>query len=1222
MSEALTPSLSQSDSLALLNTACTTIEYYRAGLGQAIASYILTGAPATALADLEQQVTRQHKPLYPGSSRGGFPDELTNQHKKVEQALKEFLASESGAQPAIWVRLGRVMYAGHYYDYRSFSHMADRPDGWAAQMLAIVAEHYDAISRDILVTTLQEYQQDPMLLDTWLLENANRYYSPNGKLRKHLQNTTDWLTLSCNPDWQQSLKALHVSARATLAGLLGKQLQTEQGERAESFIAPLLQLSADSAKSVRQATLLEIPKLPGQALAEHLQRAWSSVNATTRLYWVNAAAEHPDCKPLLTQLLATETAPKVCEALQRLANHQQPADDTPFEWQIPVLETVELSKEVPAPWFRLLQQSLQQRIRYTESNIENQQRYIEQSDNPRPYEIQYLERAQETLVKLQAITDADLQQVINWLAKSEARPTNQLLDTIIRNASLSQQPDANLRHLFRLLGNHNQYWGFLRHQPDFPRLLSELSDFRQLVAIAAEEGIEPQSVEALLFSSDDLPDYLLELQLWPYLAEHESIIDDGLKGQCANTVRLDANDLIISSLRLLQCFPQLPVRWNNALYDLCLHESRYVRRAAFETIDVLGIDLPRVLGMLGSREKALRADIIQWLGRLGLEESQPALLQALKKEKDAPTQALIIDALQRSGYDISEFLTLELLQKEADAGLRKAPPKSMEWFPRAQLPTLTFSDGSPVPEPLLFWWVVLSVKLKQPEGNALLDSYLTLLSENSQKTLGHFLLSAFIHQDTRCPTDEEAHAIAEKGKAAQYQQYQRWASSTWGADYANKTEQDAYNELYRNSKGNLLGSAIKEKGLLALTKRGDSQQLLALIRPFMKEHYKRRSQIEAMLAAVGDSDDPAIIQFVLGIARRYRTASVQTLARRLIDNIASRNGWSADELADRTIQTAGLEQLHGPTEFDYGSRTLAIQLDDNFKLQLLNPDGKVIKALPQPRQDDDKEAISEAKKWFGNSKKELKQVVEQQQARLYEAMITDREWHSNDWLQYLHQHPVMNRLLQRLLWQVEIDGAWVSFRPTEDDEFINLDDDEVNVPDDSRIRLLSAAALAQQDAADVKAWQQHLKDYKIKPLFDQLGSVHIAFKLGQRKIDHYHGYMTDAFTVRGVLTKAGYERGHAEDGGWFGEYTKNFDSLGLKVIFTFSGNCLPEEQVSAAIYSMQVVKLSKRRCWYQQEDYIPLAELPANLLNAIAIDYEAVAAKATHDPDWEKKLPW
>ncbi|WP_221794492.1 DUF4132 domain-containing protein [Oceanobacter mangrovi] len=1219
MSATLTPAPSQQESITLLNTACTAIEYFHTGLGQAIASYILTGSPATALDDLASH----NQSLYPGSSRGGFPDELTKQHSKVEQALKEFLASESGAQPAIWVRLGRVMHAGRYYDYRYSRHMNNRPDGWALKMLALLAGHYDAIDREVLVSTLQEYQQDPMLLDTWLLENTYSYYLNYCKLHQRLQNTTDWLTLACDPDWLQALQDLHVSARATLARLLGKQLQTDQTTNSEAFIEPLLKLAADSAKGVRQATLLEIHRLPGQPLVEYLQQQYPKAKASTRLHWVAAAAEHPDCKPLLEQWLETETAPKALEALQRLANHQQPDDDTPFEWQIPAASPIEISKEIPAHWFGLLQQSRQQRIRYTESSIENQQRYLEQSESPRPYEVQYLEKAKQSLVKLRSITDADLQQVIDCLANAEARPANPQLDTIFRNANLIQQPDTNLRHLFRFLGTHTLSWGFLRHQPYFARLVNELSDFRQLMAIAAEEVVESQSIETLLFASNgDIPEYLLELKIWPYLAEHESLIDDGLKGQYTATGHLDSNDIIMSSLRLLQYFPQLPARWSNALYDLCLHESRYVRQQAFRTVEALGIDLSRVLEMLASREKALRADIIQWLGRLGLEESQPALLQALQKEKDAPTQALIIDALQRSGYDISEFLTLKLLEKEANAGLRKAPPKSMDWFPREQLPAVTFSDGSAVPEPLLFWWIVLAVKLKQPEGNALLDSYLTLLDNNSNQRLAHFLLSSFIDQDTRCPTDEEAHEHAEQGKSALYSRYQQWAKSSWGAEYANKTTDDAYRELYRNRKVQLFGSAIKEKGLLALTKRGDSQQLLGLIRPFMKEHYKRRSQIEAMLAAVGDSDDPVMIQFVLGIARRYRTASVQSLARQLIDNIATRNDWSADELADRTIQTAGLEQLHGPTEFEYGSRTLSIQLDDSLKLQLLSTDGKLIKALPQPRQDDDKEAISDTKKWFSNSKKELKQVVEQQQARLYDAMITDREWHSGDWLQYLHQHPVMNRLLQRLLWQVEIDGEWVSFRPTEEDEFINLDDDEVSIPYNSRIRLLSAVALAEADMADIKAWQQHLKDYKVTPLFDQLRSAQIAFKQGQRKIDHYHGYLTDAFTVRGVMTKAGYERGQAEDAGWFGEYTKTFDRFGLKVIFTFSGNCLPEEQVSAAIYSMQVVKLSNRSYWHQEDDYIPLAELPANLLNAIALDYEAVAAKATADPDWEKKLPW
>ncbi len=76
----------------------------------------------------------------------------------------------------------------------------------------------------------------------------------------------------------------------------------------------------------------------------------------------------------------------------------------------------------------------------------------------------------------------------------------------------------------------------------------------------------------------------------------------------------------------------------------------------------------------------------------------------------------------------------------------------------------------------------------------------------------------------------------------------------------------------------------------------------------MKQHYQRRAQIEAMLSSFSVSDDPLMIQLLLSLSRRYRTASVQNLAKQLVEQIAERNQWSSDELADRTIPTAGTKE--------------------------------------------------------------------------------------------------------------------------------------------------------------------------------------------------------------------------------------------------------------------------------------------------------------------------
>lgn len=367
-----------------------------------------------------------------------------------------------------------------------------------------------------------------------------------------------------------------------------------------------------------------------------------------------------------------------------------------------------------------------------------------------------------------------------------------------------------------------------------------------------------------------------------------------------------------------------------------------------------------------------------------------------------------------------------------------------------------------------------------------------------------------------------------------------------------------------------------------------------------------------------------VIQLLLGISRRYRTASVQEKARALVQQIADRNGWTQDQLADRTIPTAGLDDT-GTLELPYGDRTFTVVLDAAMKPELRNPEGKVVKALPEPRQNDDPALIKEAKSQFSTSKKELKQVIDLQTARLFEAMCTGRVWPEAEWREYLHRHPIAGRLIQRLVWLVlDADGkVGGSFRPTEDGSLIDTQDDEVELAAGSQLRLGHASLV---DDATAAAWNKHFKDYKLAPLFPQMTRKPPAIAFTDDKghavseIKDRQGWISDTFTLRGSFTKLGYQRAQAEDGGFFYQYTKEFSTAGVRVAIDFSGNTLPEENVPAALKTLSFEDMKTRG---YSDRALPLAKVPPVLLAEAYADYLAIAqACAGFDAGWEKKMPW
>jgi hypothetical protein len=806
----------------------------------------------------------------------------------------------------------------------------------------------------------------------------------------------------------------------------------------------------------------------------------------------------------------------------------------------------------------------------------------------------------------------------------------QAVARFMQDAGLFEHPSIDLINVIRLYGLPRRSENAYRRHFDYGPLTlwlrkhrSRFTDLRELADVLKAVGWPDDTIEhEILYRHWDTSPLFSELPaegIWPYFAQRNESLVTALSGPVANRNYIEDASMD-RLLEVLGCFPSLPGALRAPLLQIALGEGKTYRERAQTLLgSVPGIE-QKVLASLKSTAQESRINAARWLGRLGKTEAVGALSEALNKESREAARATMLSALETLGEDISELLSPERLLKEAQKGLKKKMPKGLEWFPFDALPPLQWQDGSAVEAELPKWWVVLACKLKDPGGNELLLKYLQRLAEPSRHTFGLSVLRAFIAQDTRTPTLDEAEEKARQGAPALLKQWQHWAGYEWGKDYKNRTLEDAHASIRQEVMGTYLGSAIKEKGILALCAYTPGAEAVALLRAYMKDHYTRRAQIESMLKALAPGNDSHVIQLMLSVARRYRTRSVQETARGLVEAVAERNGWSQDELADRTLPTAGFDE-QGAQQLDYGSRTFTVSLDDSLKPVLKNEEGKTIKSLPAPRQADDGELVKEAKARFSACKKELKQVVQLTSGRFYEAMCAQREWPVADWRKYLFEHPVANRLIQRLVWMVEDDGDPIVFRPTEDGAFIDVEDEEVTLPESGRIRLVHRSVLPESAA---EAWTGHLKDYGVKPLFEQISRPVLSEEadLKQTALDTYEGYLSDSFTLRGVLTKLGYQRGEAEDAGFFYYYHKEFASLGLRAVIQFSGNCLPEENIPAALQTLGFIRMENRG-WFSESNLLRLKEVPPILLSEVMADYKAVADKTGgYDKDWQKKIPW
>jgi hypothetical protein len=703
--------------------------------------------------------------------------------------------------------------------------------------------------------------------------------------------------------------------------------------------------------------------------------------------------------------------------------------------------------------------------------------------------------------------------------------------------------------------------------------------------------------------------------VWPYFLAHRELIDAAL-----NPASSPRNPYAYDYCRVydaLATFPSVPPDLLPRLFELALGNSRTDRAGAQRVLDRLpGIEEHIVQALKGGKAE-VRAVAASWLARLNASGAAASLESALKKEKNDVAAGAMMSALEKFGVPVARFLNRGGLVEEAQAGLKKGVPSELGWFPFDQLPTLTWEDTrEPLPAEITRWWIVQSYKLKNPEPGGVLRHYFAALQPSSRQTVASFVLQAWMRADLTPIPRAEAEQLART--------HARWLIGMMKAqpqlyteEQRNITEDQQYEALLPTCLVRPAGSAIEAKGVLAVVAAGGGPEIAPLVHRYIKEWYgTRAAQGKALIQMLAWVDHPTATQLMLSIGSRFRTKGFQEEATRQAERLAERRGWTVDELADRTIPTAGFDR-DGTAVIDYGTRQFQARLGADLEVQLYSPDGKGISSLPEARKDEDASRVKEAKKAWSIARKELKDVLQLQRDRLYEALCTARTWSYEDWQLYLQQHPIVGCYCQRLVWSAtrESDGVR-TFRPLDDGSLTDLEDEAVELSPATRICLAHDSNVS----ADVASrWQQHLIDYKVEPLFQQFGKGVYQLPPDRREeteVEDFLGHVLEAYSLRGRASKLGYTRGAAEGGGWFFRYEKRFPTLGIEAQVEFSGNSLPERNRKVALKSLSF----QARAGDNERTLLALGEVPTVLLSECWNDMRLMAADGSgFDPDWDKK---
>jgi hypothetical protein len=663
---------------------------------------------------------------------------------------------------------------------------------------------------------------------------------------------------------------------------------------------------------------------------------------------------------------------------------------------------------------------------------------------------------------------------------------------------------------------------------------------------------------------------------------------------------LDFGDGRRRALRLLKCLQPLPSEALDTLWALALGEARSERELAQQCLLSEADWETRLLQSLSHSQAGSRERAAEWAGRLRVQAALPGLTAAVRKEKVEKARLAQMGALKQLGAPLEVYLNRAGLLSEARKTLAKGWPDGLSGVP---LPELHWSgENQPVDGELLQGLLVGAVRLKNPQPSALLSSICEHFEVGPRERWAIDLLTWWIEQDTRPQyTSAEIEALLPGQVQAMASIYQQLGQP--------KSLAALESEVRRNLTLTVKGSAIDRKGILAVAGACGGSGLVPMVQSYLKVWYgMRAAQCKALLAMLAHLDCPEAVQYLLTVARRFRTKGIQEEAQLRLSERAQRLGWSLEDMADLSLPTGGLDE-EGKLQLDYGGRTVQAELLPDLSWRLSDDQGKRLKSLPAAAAQDDNEKVKLATRTFKAAQKSIKELARSLGDRLYDAMGSGRTWNWEIWQTCLLRHPVARKLCQSLIWCARRGSDRVAFRPSDDGSLINADQQLVELTAEWSVSLAHPVGLT---PAELAAWHDHLSDYVLVPPFRQLSRAAVAKPQQPPERSEFWGHMLDSFALRNRARSLGYERAPAEDGGVFYEYRKTLANSGWLVRLLFSGSALPETQHPVALDGLNFEKQGRP---------VSLAEVPDVLYSEAYNDLAEIAREGSgFHPDWAHQV--
>ena len=363
------------------------------------------------------------------------------------------------------------------------------------------------------------------------------------------------------------------------------------------------------------------------------------------------------------------------------------------------------------------------------------------------------------------------------------------------------------------------------------------------------------------------------------------------------------------------------------------------------------------------------------------------------------------------------------------------------------------------------------------------------------------------------------------------------------------------------------GAVAADKwALYAVGLLGGDEAATALV-PFVRRWPGESQHARAVigldcLRAIGF--DVALTQ-IAGLAQKLSFAALKKRANACLEAIARERDLTRDRLEDRIVPAL---DLAAASVISGARSTYTVALNDELEPAIRDAQGKSVRDLPK-RADGETAEDDAARAEWKLFKKRLRDVAQVQVGRLEAAMESQRSSSADEFRTLLVAHPIVGRVVRRLVWIAESAGGPATvFRVLSDGTAVDAGDAPVTLHAAGTMRIAHRLELAERE---VDAWEGRLAAARIEQPFRRLDRVTYSLDdvgLAGDVIRRFDGTPVVALALLGRLRTRGWQRGTPEDGGGYAHHWKRFEKAGVIALLAhglmFIGGMEPDARVALA----------------------------------------------------------